>query len=75
MSTDSDLTYEEELQRNPYNVKLWKQYCEFTQHLPARISIYERALTHLPGSYKLWRGYLLDRVAQVGLHRFHSHSY
>lgn len=25
----------------------------------------ERAVRHLPGSYKLWRYYLLDRVKQV----------
>ena len=34
-------------------------------HLQARFLLFERALAALPGSYKLWRAYLLARVESV----------
>jgi hypothetical protein len=52
---DQDLPYEEELLRNPYNVKLWLRYIAARKDAPAkrRNVLYERALRALPGSYKV----------------------
>lgn len=52
---DQDLPYEEELLRNPYNVKLWLRYIASRKDAPAkrRNVLYERALRALPGSYKV----------------------
>jgi hypothetical protein len=56
--------YEDVLLRDPYSVKQWLSYLLY--HAQAsqqqRISIYERALQHLPSSYKIWRQYLTERM-------------
>ncbi|KAK9936248.1 hypothetical protein M0R45_013098 [Rubus argutus] len=59
-----DLVYEEELLRNPYNIKLWWRYLTARSESPfkKRRIIYERALKALPGSYKLWHAYLEERI-------------
>lgn len=64
--TPQDLSYEEELKRNPYNLKLWLQYLEhkYEANPKLRFLIYERALSALPGSYKLWYTYLNERVLE-----------
>ncbi|CDJ65681.1 XPA-binding protein, putative [Eimeria necatrix] len=62
---DADIAYEQELRRDPYQVKVWLAYLKSrAKAKPAiRFVIYERAVRSLPGSYKLWRLYLLERVA------------
>jgi pre-mRNA-splicing factor SYF1 len=57
-----DVQFEEEIARNPYYVKVWWSYLAVKQGAPSvRYMIYERALKHLPRSYKLWHAYLLER--------------
>jgi len=53
---EQDLEYEEELLRNPYNLRLWLRYLEARRDAPLkrRFVLYERALHALPGSYKVW---------------------
>lgn len=66
---DSDLPYEEEILRHPFQVKCWMRYVEYkTAKKAVRGSIYilfERALKELPGSYKLWYNYLKLRRQHV----------
>lgn len=64
---EHDLLYEEELLRNPYNLKLWLRYIEARKDASAkkRNVLYERALKALPGSYKLWYAYLKERRLRV----------
>ncbi|XP_008547181.2 pre-mRNA-splicing factor syf1 homolog [Microplitis demolitor] len=64
---DEDLPYEEEILRNPYSVKHWLRYIDHlkTTKSPNLNIVYERSLKELPGSYKLWYGYLCHRVSQL----------
>ena len=64
---ETDLLYEEDILRNAYSLKYWTRYIDAKRAVPAfqRNVLAERALKYLPGSYKLWRPYLLDRVRQV----------
>ena len=52
---EDDLVYEEELLRNPYNLKLWLRYIESRREgaMKKRYVLYERALQAMPGSYKV----------------------
>ena len=52
---EADLLYEEELLRNPYNLKMWLRYLGARKGAPAkkRYVLYERALQALPGSFKV----------------------
>lgn len=61
--------------RNPYSLKSWYFYLEFKEDAPSKIRnvIYERALQKLPGSYKLWFKYLMERKDRVK-HLCISHS-
>lgn len=58
--------YEEELLRNPYDVKVWWSYCTAAAARAGPIStlfvLYERSVRALPRSYKLWHAYLCARV-------------
>lgn len=58
-----DLRYEEEILRNPYLLKAWTNYLDFKKSGSpfVRFIIFERALKHLPRSYKLWHAYLIER--------------
>lgn len=62
-----DVGYEESLLRDPYSVKQWLNYLEYKHDAPPqqRILLYERALHHIPGSYKLWYKYLLERMERT----------
>lgn len=62
-----EIQFEEDIARNPYSVKLWLSYLAFKQGAKqsSRYMIYERALNHLPRSYKLWHSYLLERTQNV----------
>ena len=74
MPSDEDLLYEEELLRNPYNLKMWTRYIMAKAEAPPkrRYLLYERALRSLPGSYKLWYAYLTERLKAVRGARFDS---
>jgi pre-mRNA-splicing factor SYF1 len=72
LPNEESLVYEEELLKNPYNLKLWLEYLESIQVADGcsdetagarrrRQVVYERALRVLPGSYKLWYKYLMER--------------
>ncbi|CAE7945675.1 xab2 [Symbiodinium sp. KB8] len=65
--SEADVAFEEELQRNPYSVSTWVSYAEAVAKRPAtaRNAVYERAVRSIPGSYKLWKQYLEDRLGQV----------
>ena len=67
LEQDEDLAHEEEVSRAPYSLSPWWEYIKAKQNSPSKIRnvIYERAVKHLPGSYKLWRAYLQDRMRQV----------
>merc|ERR1719446_859406 len=60
---ETDVAYEQELQQNPYSVKLWTAYvrAKAGAKQQVRFLIYERAVKELPGSYKLWYAYLKER--------------
>jgi len=60
---ETDVAYEQELQQNPYSVKLWFAYvrAKAGAKQQVRFLIYERAVKELPGSYKLWYAYLKER--------------
>ncbi|KAL8272800.1 hypothetical protein Esti_003274 [Eimeria stiedai] len=62
---DEDIAFEQELRRDPYQLKVWLAYLKSrAKAKPAtRFVVYERAVRALPGSYKLWRAYLLERVS------------
>eukprot|EP01065_Artemidia_motanka_P027147 TRINITY_DN32378_c0_g1_i1.p1 TRINITY_DN32378_c0_g1~~TRINITY_DN32378_c0_g1_i1.p1 ORF type:complete len:856 (+),score=325.96 TRINITY_DN32378_c0_g1_i1:79-2646(+) len=65
--TVTDLEFEQDLQRDPYNFKHWWRYLEFKHDASARFRnlLHERALLSVPGSYKLWFQYLQERMMQV----------
>ncbi|CAG9461233.1 unnamed protein product [Pedinophyceae sp. YPF-701] len=67
MPDDDDLVYEAEVLRNPYTLRSWTKYLNERKDIPVkrRYVIYERALRALPGSYKLWRAYLGERLEAV----------
>ena len=48
---ESDLAYEEEILRHPYQVKCWIRYIDHKSAAPKSVInlIYERALKQLPG--------------------------
>lgn len=52
---DDDLIYEEEILRNPFNLKMWLRYIDARKSSSnkKRFLLYERALQALPGSYKV----------------------
>jgi pre-mRNA-splicing factor SYF1 len=55
MPNEEDLIYEEELLRNPYNLKMWLRYIGARKDSSPRkrYVLYERALQALPGSFKV----------------------
>eukprot|EP00928_Gymnodinium_smaydae_P070601 TRINITY_DN54408_c0_g1_i1.p1 TRINITY_DN54408_c0_g1~~TRINITY_DN54408_c0_g1_i1.p1 ORF type:complete len:968 (+),score=248.96 TRINITY_DN54408_c0_g1_i1:128-3031(+) len=64
---ETDVAYEQELQQNPYSVKLWFAYVRAKTEASeqVRFLIYERAVKELPGSYKLWHAYLRERMKSL----------
>ncbi|EPZ34667.1 TPR-like protein [Rozella allomycis CSF55] len=62
-----DVPYEEELVRNPFYVKGWLRYIQHKREYSyeAQCYVYERALLHLPRSYKIWKQYLNLRTTRV----------
>lgn len=55
LPNEEDLIYEEELLRNPYNLKMWLRYIGARKDASPkkRYVLYERALQALPGSFKV----------------------
>lgn len=77
---NEDIEFEHLLLRNPYVLKSWLSYIEHKRaqmhtcvagtethmrYTTALNMIYERAVASLPGSYKLWKSYLDERILQV----------
>jgi pre-mRNA-splicing factor SYF1 len=64
---DEDVPYEEDVLNNRYSLKSWWRYLQFKKVAPpgTRNMIYERALREIPGSYKLWYNYLIERKTQT----------
>ncbi len=62
-----DLSYEEEISRNPFYLKNWIKYLIFKKDAPVtkRYIIFERAVQNLPRSYKLWYAYLCERKSAI----------
>ena len=61
------MPFEEDILRNAYSVKHWLRYIEHKKESSDETinMIYERAVKQLPGSYKLWHGYLKLRIKQL----------
>eukprot|EP00771_Trimastix_marina_P000533 gnl/Trimastix_PCT/1553.p1 GENE.gnl/Trimastix_PCT/1553~~gnl/Trimastix_PCT/1553.p1 ORF type:complete len:878 (-),score=280.43 gnl/Trimastix_PCT/1553:33-2603(-) len=62
-----EISFEEAVLRDPYNLKNWILYLETKREAPyaVRQMMFERALQNLPGSYKLWRLYLTEARQQL----------
>ncbi|KAI5212238.1 pre-mRNA-splicing factor syf1, partial [Aureobasidium subglaciale] len=63
--TDNDVIYEQDILRNPANIRAWLDYASFkrqTGSLLEHAFVLERACNSLPRSYKLWKMYLELRV-------------
>ena len=62
-----ELQYEEEIQRNPHNMKAWWNYLIYKKDSSpvTRYVIYERSFKFLPRSYKLWHAYLQERSSAL----------
>ena len=60
---EEDVAFETDLARDGYSVKTWVAYLKHKADAPARerFVLYERALQLVPGSYKLWHAYVLER--------------
>lgn len=60
---DDILAAEERLARNPYSLKEWITLLSAISpsDLSKRFATFERALAHLPRSYKIWNMYLSER--------------
>ena len=60
------LVVQEDVLNNRHSAKSWLRYLAFKKDAAAAVRnmLYERALKAIPGSYKLWRRYLLERKAR-----------
>ena len=89
--SEEDIPFEEQLQRTPYDFKLWWKYIQIkirmynnnnnkdisgaTSRLIQIFSLFERALALLPGSYKLWNTYIEMRIEKIRHVRVTSPAY
>lgn len=76
-SSSSDVLYESELSRDPTRVKVWISYLTSKSYNSSfsliekakvqkwRQSVYERAITAIPGSYKLWWLYTKELTSLI----------
>ena len=62
-----DLWHEQQIADSPYDLKVYLAYIDHARNSSnsIRYIIYEKALSKLPGSYKLWKMYLHDRVLSL----------
>jgi len=60
----NDFAFEDDLINQPYNVKKWLKYIQSKDKMNSliRYTLYERAIVYMPGSYKLWHRYLMERM-------------
>ncbi|KAJ2801263.1 pre-mRNA-splicing factor syf1, partial [Coemansia guatemalensis] len=67
--SETDVRFEEEVQREPHKLKGWLRYLDHKQagnETGLQLTmIYERAIRYLPGSYKLWHRYLTFRLSKL----------
>ncbi|MCJ1375292.1 pre-mRNA-splicing factor syf1 [Loxospora ochrophaea] len=66
--SSDDTVYEQDILRDPGSVRPWLVYADFKhQHgtLLEQAFVLERACTHLPRSYKLWKRYLELRTKHL----------
>ena len=56
---------EEIILRNPKSLKSWTEYLDKCENDNDKIKIYERALSVLPRSYKLWKKYFDFRLRRL----------
>ena len=63
----TQIEFERDIKKDPYATKYWWRYLQYKSAAPAkeRNELHERALVHIPGSYKLWFSYLTERADQV----------
>jgi pre-mRNA-splicing factor SYF1 len=59
-----DAQFDEETVKYPYQIKTWLRYINYLKNLnnEKRFEVYEKAVKHLPRSYKLWNAYLIDKT-------------
>ncbi|ODQ63751.1 hypothetical protein NADFUDRAFT_53404 [Nadsonia fulvescens var. elongata DSM 6958] len=74
---DSDIPFELEVIKNPYELRVWMRYIRHKSKRPLleRVVVYERACKTFGRSYKLWKQYLDLRVSCVkglNVHAFRS---
>ncbi|XP_027201057.2 pre-mRNA-splicing factor SYF1 fand [Dermatophagoides pteronyssinus] len=65
---EEDLAHEEDILRNSYSISHWLRYIDRKKDSSSNDIVnllYERALKLMPGSYKLWYGYLKLRIKQT----------
>ena len=64
---EDDFVFEEQIARDRYNLGHWVSYIAAKRSAPlaARVQLYERAVSLLPGSYKLWHAFLSERIKGV----------
>lgn len=74
---EQDVPYEDDVAVNPYSLKSWWRYIKFKSDadVQQQCLLAERALTHIPGSYKIWHHYLNYRKAQVSAECITSYKY
>ncbi|MCJ1311323.1 pre-mRNA-splicing factor syf1 [Agyrium rufum] len=66
--SSDDVVYEQDIIRDPGSVRPWLAYADFKhQHgsVLEQAFVLERACTHLPRSYKLWKMYLELRIKHL----------
>jgi pre-mRNA-splicing factor SYF1 len=75
--TPQEIQFEENILRNPYNIKTWLSYIEYVDSSDSTSLnlLYERSLKFLPRSYKLWHAYLQVRTEQLKKKPISDRSY
>ena len=68
LETTGDYFFENEISRNPYHLATWLSYLKskLTSKPSTRYLIYERALSFLPRSFKLWFAYISELSSRLG---------
>lgn len=64
----NDLVYENDILNNPGSMKPWLSYISYKRQYGSPLEqafIFERALTALPRSYKMWKTYLQVRIKHL----------
>ncbi|RLO11458.1 hypothetical protein DYB28_000609 [Aphanomyces astaci] len=71
-SKSMEAQFEEDVARNPYSIETWTSYLNLLHTKPSghrlskeRVSLFRRALSYVPLSYKLWKRFLDESYALV----------